>query len=169
MNRRHQDVPGNPEDSHRAGDRDDPRQRRAAGKHEQHRHGEVAQRSERRDDAFIALDDLAGAHGADRIANAVERKPAANQEPQGLGRDEWRVDQEQRDGHADHGADRRSPSAVSRRSPQRVQNFDAGRQGEQSADARRGRLRAAEGREDREQAQPECDDRQARDGDAFAA
>ena len=150
VDRRRHDVPGNPGDPERAGDRKGPRQRPARGQEEHQRHGRVASQQRRPSKRSISTSQTGG-RIADRAAHRVEREPPADQEAQRLGRDERGVDQEERDHHADDRADRGMSPGGGRRPPQGVQPLDASRDGEQPADADDGRLRPAEGRREGQQ------------------
>ena len=104
---------------------------------EQQQHdGCVAKRREARD---RSLRGGRPADDADRVANGVHRRTSRRRaNRRGLRRHERRIDQEQRDRHADDRAVVARRRAAGRRSPQGVQHLDDRRERQQPSDARRG-------------------------------
>ena len=166
VDRRRHDVPGDAGDPERAGNRDYPRRCRAAQQQEQYDDGRVAKGRQPRAGSRLAV---GGADGADRITDGIDREPAGHDDPQRLGRDKRRVDQENGDRHADDGADGGRATRRGRRSPQRVQPLDERGERQQCSDAGCRKLRAAQGRSHCEQRERERHDCQARDGGATSS
>jgi len=89
----------------------------------QQRHGRIAERSK---NGKRSLGARRFVKNSDGIPRPIQRKPASHEEPKRLGRDEGRVDQEQRDHHADDRTDRRLPASRRGRTAQSVQDLDSG-------------------------------------------
>ncbi len=153
------DVPRDSADSQRACDGNDPRQDPAVREHQPQRHRRVAKRCGRRQPSFRA--GLA-AKAAEPVTDGVDREPRGDHVSQRLGRDQGRVDQEERDREADEGADGRLAPGSRGRAAQCVQRLDAGGDRKQPADPGRWRRRARERCREREQREAQCESRQAR-------
>ena len=98
---------------------------------------ERGQRGER------ALGAVGPAECPDRVADGVNREPASHEQPQAPGRDKWRVDQKDRNRHADHPADRRPPAQGGVRLTHGVEQLEARRKREQPSHTGGGEFRSA--------------------------
>ncbi len=151
VDRLDEDAPRDAEDAQRAGDRDGPGQEPSPREQNQQDDNQIADDAQRR---RRALPGFAAAHHGHDAADGIDRKPSRDHDPQCLRGQKRRVDQEERDRHADHAAGRAGAARGRRRSPERMEHFHGGRKREQRADPRRRIFGAAERRRQREQ--PEC-------------
>ena len=100
-----------------------PREKPPLGQQNQQDNGEVAEAA---NPAIVRSFPYAASSEAERVTDGIDRKPARNDDSQSRAGKQRRVDQGERNDHADEGTHRGLSPSFHRRAPQSMQSLDAG-------------------------------------------